>query len=113
MKRLIAALTRPGAEYPGYVNVSEEAGEIVVTVRGDPTVFDGEHICGFAADKGDPGRCTPGDDRCNNYCNMAPEKGAMAAAPLPCRGVRCGETVSVRLTAAEWSELLGELKPGS
>lgn len=39
------------------------------------------YVCGYASDKGQPGRCTPGDDRCNNYCNMAPAKGPMQPHP--------------------------------
>lgn len=41
----------------------------------------GVYICGYARDKGQPGRCTPGDEHCNNYCNMAPEKGPMQRSP--------------------------------
>lgn len=44
----------------------------------------GIYVCGHARDKGQPGRCTPGDDRCNNYCNLAPQKGPVQAAPAEC-----------------------------
>jgi hypothetical protein len=27
--------------------------------------------------------CHPGDANCNNYCNLAPQKGPMADAPMP------------------------------
>lgn len=40
------------------------------------------YICGYETDKGKPGRCTPGDAHCNNYCNMAPEKGSMQSVPV-------------------------------
>lgn len=39
------------------------------------------YICGFAHQKGEAGRCTPGDEHCNNYCNMAPQKGSMKCRP--------------------------------
>lgn len=44
------------------------------------------YICGYASDKGAPGRCTPGDDRCNNYCNLAPTKGPMQPHPATYMG---------------------------
>lgn len=108
--KCIAAYTNPGADYPGYVNVSQDDdGSIVVTTRGDPKKVDGSYLCGYAGDKGQPGRCTPGDSRCNNYCNMAPEKGPMQPHPLPCTLVICGETVSVRITADALAEIIREL----
>lgn len=109
MKSLIGAHTTLAPSYPGFINVSrDEQGAIIVTVRGDPTTRDGCHICGFPPDAGQPGRCTPGDEHCNNYCNMAPQKGPMAAAPLPCSQTDAGATVSVRLTDGEWAALLTE-----
>ena len=106
----IAAYTTLAPIYPGYVNVRrEDGGSVIITVRGDPTVRDGEYICGRASDKGAHGRCTPGDDHCNNYCNMAPQKGPMQDHPLPCQQTLCGETVTLRLTSAEWADLLRDL----
>ncbi|MBN9137841.1 MAG: hypothetical protein J0I92_17605 [Phyllobacterium sp.] len=110
-KSLIAAHTTFAPLYPGYVNVSrEDDGTVVITVRGDPVTHDDRsYICGHAADKGKHGRCTPGDDRCNNYCNLAPEKGPMQPHPLPCSQTFEGATSSVRLGSEEWSGLLREL----
>lgn len=103
----IAAYTTLAPIYPGYVNVSrEDDGAVVIRVRGDPTIRDGAYICGYAPDKGKHGRCTPGDEYCNNYCNMAPQKGPMQDAPLPCTQVIEGATTAVRLTSAEWANLL-------
>jgi len=51
------------------------------------------------------GRCYPGDATCNNYCNMAPERGPMADAPLPCSYARVGDAASLVLTSAEFEEL--------
>lgn len=110
MSECMAACTTLAPVYPGYVNVSRnDDGSVVITVRADPKTFDGEYICGLAADKGKPGRCFPGDDHCNNYCNMASEKGAMADHPLPCSQTIEGATATVRLSASEWTSLYSEL----
>ncbi|WP_274626591.1 hypothetical protein [Arvimicrobium flavum] len=114
MSKLIGAYTTMAEIYPGYINVSQEDdGTVVVTMRGDPAKRDGAYVCGHASDKGKPGRCTPGDAHCNNYCNLAPQKGPMVDAPKPCTQTFSGETVSVRLTAAEWAALLTELSKGN
>ena len=113
MRNLIAAHTTLATSYPGYVNVSREGGDVIITVRGDPKVRDGAYICGNPSDKGKPGRCLPGDDNCNNYCNCAPEKGPMADHPKPCVQTFEGTTVSVRLSAEEWASLFRELTKGA
>lgn len=46
MRNLIAAYTKTDSTYPGYVNVSSEDGTIIVTVRSDPTINEGNYICG-------------------------------------------------------------------
>lgn len=103
MNRNLLAYTAPGSQYPGYVSINRTPeGDIAVTVREAPTVRDGSYVCGFAADKGKPGRCTKGDDRCNNYCNMAPEKGPMQDHPLPCTQVFEGRSVTFTVPASEW-----------
>lgn len=111
MAKLIAARTTFAPIYPGYMNVSRDDDSfVIVTVRGDPeTKADRFYICGFAADKGAHGRCTPGDERCNNYCNMAPQNGPMQDHPLPCSQTFEGKTAVVRLSSDEWRELLREL----
>lgn len=110
-KTLITAYTKFDQIYPGYINFSrEEDGSVVVIMRGDPvTHTDRSYICGHAADKGAHGRCTPGDERCNNYCNMAPQKGPMQDHPAPCSQTFEGKTAIVRLSADEWSRLLSDL----
>lgn len=109
MSKCISAHTNPGAEYPGFINFTrEEDGSVSVTARGDPLQRDGVYVCAWARDKGQPGRCTPGDDHCNNYCNMAPQKGQMQKAPLPCTQVFCGETVKVTLTGGAFAALINE-----
>lgn len=105
----LAAWTAPGSEFPPYLNVTRYGDEVVVIVRTEPKQINTEFICGFAADKGHPGRCTPGDDRCNNYCNMAPQKGAMADAPLKCDYKQCGETVSMRMPLEAFRALVVEI----
>jgi hypothetical protein len=95
--------------FPGYINVEKlDDGTVRVVVRGDPKTREGIHVCGFAADKGKHGRCTPGDDRCNNYCNMAPEKGPMAPSALPATITDCGETVMLTLPWAAWDDVRTE-----
>lgn len=107
MSKLVAAYTNLEPSYPGYVNISrEDDGGVVITVRGDPTSREGYHLCGFApADTGKHGRCTPGDANCNNYCNMAPQKGPMQDSPVPCIQVHEGQTAAVRLSAEAWEEV--------
>ncbi|WP_456622127.1 MULTISPECIES: hypothetical protein [unclassified Bradyrhizobium] len=102
----------PRPDYPGYLNFTrEDDGTVSVHVRGDPEQFEGEYVCGYAGrDTGLPGRCTPGDDRCNNYCNMAPEKGAMQPAPLSCTQVRGSDTVKLTLSAADFERLVASFE---
>lgn len=112
MTKLVHAMTKMNSPYPGYVNVScEDDGTFVLTVRGDPSSREGCYVCGYASDKGQPGRCTPGDAHCNNYCNMAPEKGPMQKHPLGCTQVLCGDTANVRLSAAEFEDLVRVVGP--
>lgn len=99
MSKCIHAHTNPGAEYPGFINFTrEDDGAVSVHLRGDPTKVEGAYICGYPEDKGKPGRCTPGDDHCNNYCNLAPEKGPMPPRPLSCSHVREGKTEKLTLS---------------
>lgn len=109
-RKLITAYTTLAPIYPGYINVSrEDDGCVVISVRGDPKSRSGEFICGHSSDKGKPGRCTPGDENCNNYCNMAPQKGPMVDAPKDCIQTFEGVTVTLRLTADEWANLVAAL----
>jgi hypothetical protein len=112
MRDLIYADTKPGVSYPGYVNFTrEDDGSVTLVVRGDPSSHDGVYVCGYAPrDTGAPGRCTPGDDRCNNYCNMAPGKGPMQPGPLPCIQIREGTITTLRLSAVEFAALVAGLK---
>lgn len=109
----MAAVTTLAPVYPGYVNLSREAdGTVVVTVRGDPKSRSGVFVCAYPRDRGQPGRCTPGDEHCNNYCAAAPEKGEVQISPKDCVHTDEGETVSVRLTPAEWKTMLSEILEG-
>lgn len=107
----IYAHTAPGSSYPEYISVNEtdDPDKFTVTVRSAPTRQQGSYICGYARDKGQPGRCTPGDEHCNNYCNMAPEKGKMADAPLPCEHVTEGPTAIVTLSMAQIDQMSGDI----
>jgi hypothetical protein len=107
MSKLIAAHTNLDQQYPGYINFSrEDDGTVSVHFRGDPSVVYGCYVCGFAADRGSPGRCTPGDEHCNNYCNMAPQKGPMQDSPNDCSHVREGKTATLTLSAADFAAFL-------
>ncbi len=106
MSKCISAHTNPGLE-PGFINFTREGdGSVSVHVRGDPSRIDGVYVCGYAVDRGKPGRCTPGDTRCNNYCNMAPEKGPMQNSPLPCSQVYSGETIKLTLASEDFATLI-------
>lgn len=107
MSKCISAHTNPGSEYPGYINFTrEDDGSVTVHFRGEPSKREGCYVCGYAADKGKPGRCTPGDDRCSNYCNEAPQKGPMQKAPRDCTQVFEGATATLKLAAADFEALI-------
>lgn len=110
-KELIGAFTKSGGSYPAYVNATRDGEAVVLTVRGDPTVRQAAFVCGHAVDKGQPGRCTPGDDNCNNYCNSAPEKGPMQDMPKACEQVFEAKTVTVTFSAEEWDYVIASLTP--
>lgn len=112
MTRTLGAHTNPGSLYPGYVNFTrEDDGTVTVYLRGDPATVDGVFVCGYARDKGQPGRCTPGDEHCNNYCNMAPSKGPMQPAPAPCLQVICAEVVKLTMSGEAFEALRAGLSP--
>lgn len=110
MNTKVAAYTKLDQTYPGYINfTAQEDGSVRVIVRADPAVIkDASHICGYAVDRGKPGRCTPGDQSCNNYCNMAPEKGPMQPAPLRCTQTYPGVTATLSLSRGELASVLRE-----
>lgn len=106
MSNTPVAYTKPDVVYPGFVNFTPaDDGGVAIHLRSDAEKRQGSYICGYAKDKGQHGRCTPGDERCNNYCNMAPEKGAMQSHPAPCEQILCGSTASLSLSADEWAKL--------
>lgn len=111
MSKCISAHTNPDSEYPGYINFTrEDDGTVTVHFRGDPTMRDGAYVCGYARDKGQPGRCTPGDDRCNNYCNTAPQKGPMQKTPADCVQVHEGKTGTLKLSPGAFDALIAETR---
>ena len=112
MGKCISAYTKLDAAYPGYINFTrEDDGTVSVHLRADPTIVENSaFICGYERDRGKPGRCTPGDENCNNYCNMAPQKGPMQATPAKCKQVLCGETAKLSLSSAEFDKVLAEMK---
>jgi hypothetical protein len=98
------AFTALSGSYPGYVSINRnEDGDIAVTVREAPKVFEGVHVC---ANKGDeaPGRCTPGGPTCNNYCNLAPQIGPMQNHPLPATHTTEGKQATFVVPADVWSK---------
>jgi hypothetical protein len=107
----IGAWTAPHGSYPPYVNITFEDDEAIVTVREAPVEYEGVYVCGFKGrDDHSPGRCVPDGPACNNYCNMAPEKGPMQDHPLPCRHVKSGQTVVVRMPLVEFQAMMENLK---
>ena len=111
MREMLAAFTAAGSSYPEYLNFSRDGDDVIVTARATPTVRDGVYVCAHARDAG-PGRCVAGGPTCNNYCNMAPEKGLMADRPLSCTHVSEGATVSVRIPEADFASILASLESG-
>lgn len=112
--KLIAAHTNFEPSYPGYINFTrEEDGRVTVFFRGNPSTREGCYICGAARYKGHPGRCTPGDEHCNNYCNLAPEKGPMQKHPLPCTHTDEGATGQLTLSADAFSSLMAAINTNS
>jgi len=94
MNKTLSALTALDSPYPPFINISEtEGGDVQFSLRAPATDTEGVYVCGHASDRGKHGRCTPGDGNCNNYCNMAPEKGPMADSPKPCRHIDVGASV--------------------
>jgi len=112
MAKCISAYTKLDPTYPGYINFTrEEDGTVSVYLRADPAIVENSaYICGYERDRGKPGRCTPGDEHCNNYCNMAPQKGPMQPHPAKCRQVICGEVAKLSLSGPEFAALVAELK---
>jgi hypothetical protein len=109
MSKCITAHTNPGSDYPGYINFTrEDDGSVSVYLRGDPSRVDGIYICGHMGDKGKPGRCTPGDEHCNNYCNLAPQNGPMQKSALPCTQIHAGADAKLTLSAADFDVFLAE-----
>jgi hypothetical protein len=107
MSKCIAAHTNAATTYPGFINFTrEDDGSVSVHFRGNPLPVNGEYICGHAVNKGQAGRCTPGDEHCNNYCNMAPQKGPMQKAPLRCSYTQPGVTELLTLSDAEFREFI-------
>lgn len=98
MKNLFA-YTALESSYPGFVSINQdENGCVSVTVRSAPEIKEGVYICVHQDDFG-PGKCTPGGPTCNNYCNLAPEKGPMQDAPLTCIQTFEGKQASFTLPA--------------
>lgn len=99
------------SENPGFFRVrSFQDGSVLIAIRKKPVhEKKGFYVCSYERDKGRPGRCTPGGSRCNNYCNMAPEKGPVAAHPMPYLEEREGDSIQLVLEKEEWEKLLEEV----
>lgn len=111
MSKCLTAYTKLDQIYPGYINFTREKdGTVSVHLRGDPEVKDGCYVCAYSSQKGEYGRCTPGDQHCNNYCNMAPEKGPMQPSPKDLQVVQCGATVKLSLSSSEFNRLFADLR---
>lgn len=105
----VGAFTAPEGSYPPYINVTMEGGKVRVTVRSPPVESEGVNICGFAGrDDHQPGRCTPTNGRCNNYCNAKPGE-PMPDSPLPCTTITQGATASIELELSQWEAVIEAL----
>jgi hypothetical protein len=92
-----------GMSYPGYVSINRlENGDVEISVRSAPKQRNGCYVCSHQPG---PGNCTAGGPTCNNYCNMAPEKGPMQDHPLPCVHTDEGSQASFIVPADEWLKL--------
>lgn len=105
------AHTNIDPSYPGYINVTETDSSVRITVRGDPiTREDSLFVCGHTArDVGRPGRCTPGDEHCNNYCNCDPSQ-PMPDSPKRTVQVFEGHTVQLTVTRKAWELMRVQLR---
>ncbi len=66
-----------GANYPGYINFTrEDDGSVSVHLRGDPERRMASTSAAMPIRRGIRAAARR-DEHCNNYCNMAPEKGPM------------------------------------
>lgn len=100
----IFAYTALSGSYPGFVSINRDAeGNVTVAVREAPTIREGVHVCANPSDAG-PGRCTPGGSTCNNYCNMAPQKGPMQDHPLPATHTIEGKGATFTVPSEEWAK---------
>lgn len=87
------AHTKGSITFPGFLNLKQDGEDFILTVRGDPKEYRGIAVCGV--------NCLPGGPLCNNYCNLAPQKGPMQKGPVAMDHVKCGEQVQLRLTREE------------
>lgn len=102
----IFAFTEPGSEYPGYVSINRlENGDVSVSVRAKPKRGNGSRVCHSERDAG-PYDCYPGSPHCNNYCNLAPQKGPMQDHPERVDWVKEGALVELIVPSAQWPEEL-------
>jgi hypothetical protein len=96
-----------GVSCPGYVSINRLAnGDVEVSVRSAPRQRDGIYVCSH---RPGPGNCTAGGPTCNNYCNMAPEKGPMQDRPMPCRHTDEGSFASFVIPADQWDRLRSQV----
>lgn len=100
----IFAYTAPGADYPGYVSINRLGnGDVSVTVRAAPDgPEEGIRVCRHKADAG-PYDCYAGGPHCNNYCNMAPEKGPMQDHPELIEYTTPGVVAEFTIPASDWT----------
>ena len=87
-----AAHTKSDPTFPGYVNLKHQDGAFVLTVRGDPTIKKGVHVCGVT--------CFPGGPACNNYCGIRSTQ-PTADKPNENTYVDAGMTAELRLAPHE------------
>lgn len=106
----MAAHTPNVSPYPPYINIGVTSdGAVRVTLRARAKSHHGVYVCGYhPRDSRTAGRCTPGNQHCNNYCNMSPERGPMQDSPRDCVHIDCGPVVAADFDREAMIQVLEE-----
>lgn len=107
MNKLLGAWTGDESGYPPFVNFYEKDGRVTITLREPQKEVKWANVCSVGFHKrGVLGYCTPGDNNCNNYCNLAPEKGDMQDSPSKVKVPQCGNSLSMQIPLEAFTNLI-------
>ncbi len=109
MSENIFAYTAPGSNFPGFVSINRlPNGDVSVSVRAAGTgPHKGSRVCRHRKDATGYD-CYPGGPHCNNYCNMAPQKGPMQDHPEQIEYYKPGDQSEFTVPADEWAKFIGD-----